>query len=59
MIMRSGTVVSSMLRSKTSLSRNSSSSDEVNNEGEHSPVATQPLELVLALAATIGQTTTT
>ena len=36
MILRSNTVVSSMARSKISSSRNSSSSDEMNNEGEQS-----------------------
>ena len=49
MILRSGTVVSNMARSKATSSRNSSSSDEVNNEGEHSLIATQPIELVLTL----------
>ena len=59
MILRSGTIVSSMARLKTLSSRNSSSINEVNNEGEHYPIATQPLELVLALVITTGRATIT
>ena len=40
-------------------SRNFSSSDEVNNEGEHSLVATQPLEPVLTPEWATGQAITT
>ena len=60
MILRSGTIVSNMERSKTLSSRNFSSSDEVNNEGENSPVANQhrPLEPLLTPVTTTGQTTT-
>ena len=46
MILRNGTVLSNMASSKTSSSR-TSSSDEVNNEGERPPMAAQSLEPVL------------
>ena len=55
MILRSGTILPSMARSKASSSR-TSSSDEVNNEGERPPVAAQPLEPVLTPAAADGRT---
>ena len=48
-----------MARSKATSSRNSSSSDEVNNEGEHSLIATQPIEPVLTLVPTTGRAITT
>ena len=59
MILRSGTIMSNMGRPKTPSFRNSFSGDEVNNEGEHSPVATQPLEPVLTLVRVTGQAITT
>ena len=59
MILRNGTIVSNMARSKTPSSRNTSSSDEMNNEGEDSPIGSQPLEPVLTLVTTTGRTITT
>ena len=44
---------------KNTIIRNSFSSDEVNNEGEFSPIANQPLEPVLTPVRATGQAITT
>ena len=59
MILRNGTVVSSMAKSKIPPSRNSYSSEEVNNKGEHRPSTAQPLEPVLTPVLAIGRAITT
>ena len=58
MILRSGTVLSRMARSKTSSSR-TSSSDEENNKGERPLVVAQSLEPVLIPVPAIGQVVAT